>query len=69
MSTALGSSSPLKGSRFHESEGNLLGEVAALDLLGPKYLPMNGITRPRLHAMVPGLRLLPWQRTAAGNHA
>ncbi|GIU94240.1 MAG: hypothetical protein KatS3mg012_0697 [Gaiellaceae bacterium] len=41
----------MKGSRFHDSQGNLLGEVPALDLLGPKYPPMNGITRPRLHAI------------------
>ena len=39
----------MKGSRFHDSQGNLLGEVPALDLLGPKYPPMNGITRPQLH--------------------
>jgi 2-polyprenyl-6-methoxyphenol hydroxylase-like FAD-dependent oxidoreductase len=41
----------MKGSRFHDSQGNLLGEVPALDLLGPKYPPMNGITRPKLHAI------------------
>jgi 2-polyprenyl-6-methoxyphenol hydroxylase-like FAD-dependent oxidoreductase len=41
----------MKGSRFHDSQGNLLGQVPALDLLGPKYPPMNGITRPRLHAI------------------
>jgi 2-polyprenyl-6-methoxyphenol hydroxylase-like FAD-dependent oxidoreductase len=41
----------MKGSRFHDSQGNLLGEVPALDVLGPKYPPMNGITRPRLHAI------------------
>jgi 2-polyprenyl-6-methoxyphenol hydroxylase-like FAD-dependent oxidoreductase len=41
----------MKRSRFHDSQGNLLGEVPALDLLGPKYPPMNGITRPRLHAI------------------
>jgi 2-polyprenyl-6-methoxyphenol hydroxylase-like FAD-dependent oxidoreductase len=41
----------MKGSRFHDSRGNLLGEVPALDLLGPRYPPMNGITRPRLHAI------------------
>jgi 2-polyprenyl-6-methoxyphenol hydroxylase-like FAD-dependent oxidoreductase len=41
----------MKGSRFHDSEGRLLGEVPALDLLGPRYPPMNGITRPRLHAI------------------
>jgi 2-polyprenyl-6-methoxyphenol hydroxylase-like FAD-dependent oxidoreductase len=41
----------MKGSRFHDSDGNLLGEVPALDLLGPRYPPMNGITRPRLHAI------------------
>jgi 2-polyprenyl-6-methoxyphenol hydroxylase-like FAD-dependent oxidoreductase len=41
----------MKGSRFHDSQGNLLGEVPALDVLGPKYPPMNGITRPKLHAL------------------
>jgi 2-polyprenyl-6-methoxyphenol hydroxylase-like FAD-dependent oxidoreductase len=41
----------MKGSRFHDSQGHLLGEVPALDLLGPRYPPMNGITRPRLHAI------------------
>lgn len=41
----------MKGSRFHDRDGNLLGEVPALDLLGPKYPPMNGITRPKLHAI------------------
>ena len=41
----------MKGSRFHDAQGNLLGEVPALDLLGPKYPPMNGITRPKLHAI------------------
>jgi 2-polyprenyl-6-methoxyphenol hydroxylase-like FAD-dependent oxidoreductase len=41
----------MKGSRFHDSQGNLLAEIPALDLLGPKCPPMNGITRPRLHAL------------------
>jgi 2-polyprenyl-6-methoxyphenol hydroxylase-like FAD-dependent oxidoreductase len=41
----------MKGSRFHDSQGNLLGEVPALDLLGPRYPPMDGITRPKLHAI------------------
>jgi 2-polyprenyl-6-methoxyphenol hydroxylase-like FAD-dependent oxidoreductase len=41
----------MKGSRFHTADGQLLGEVPALDLLGPKYPPMNGITRPKLHAI------------------
>jgi 2-polyprenyl-6-methoxyphenol hydroxylase-like FAD-dependent oxidoreductase len=41
----------MKGSRFHDSQGNLLGEVPALDVLGPRYPAMNGITRPRLHAI------------------
>jgi 2-polyprenyl-6-methoxyphenol hydroxylase-like FAD-dependent oxidoreductase len=41
----------MKGSRFHDKDGNVLGEVPALDLLGPKYPPMNGITRPTLHAI------------------
>jgi 2-polyprenyl-6-methoxyphenol hydroxylase-like FAD-dependent oxidoreductase len=41
----------MKGSRFHTAAGQQLGEVPALDLLGPRYPPMNGITRPRLHAI------------------
>jgi 2-polyprenyl-6-methoxyphenol hydroxylase-like FAD-dependent oxidoreductase len=41
----------MKGSRFHDKDGNVLGEVPALDLLGPKYPPMNGITRPTLHSI------------------
>jgi 2-polyprenyl-6-methoxyphenol hydroxylase-like FAD-dependent oxidoreductase len=41
----------MKGSRFHTGNGDLLAEVPALDLLGPKYPPMNGITRPKLHAL------------------
>jgi 2-polyprenyl-6-methoxyphenol hydroxylase-like FAD-dependent oxidoreductase len=41
----------MKGSRFHTAAGQQLGEVPALDLLGRKYPPMNGITRPRLHAI------------------
>ena len=39
------------GSRFHTKDGIPLGEVPAEPLLGPKYPPMNGITRPRLHAI------------------
>jgi hypothetical protein len=31
----------MKRSRFHDSDGNLLGEVPALDLLGPKYPPVK----------------------------
>jgi 2-polyprenyl-6-methoxyphenol hydroxylase-like FAD-dependent oxidoreductase len=41
----------MKGSRFHDSQGTLLGEVPALDLLGPRYPAMNGLTRPKLHAL------------------
>ena len=41
----------MKGSRFRDRNGTVLGEVPALDLLGPKYPPMNGITRPKLHAI------------------
>lgn len=39
------------GSRFHTSQGDLIAEIPAEPLLGPKYPPMNGITRPRLHAI------------------
>ena len=41
----------MRGSRYHDPLGNVVGDVPALDLLGPKYPPMNGITRPRLHAI------------------
>ena len=41
----------MKGSRFHDSQGNLLADIPPLDLLGPRYPPMNGITRPRLHTI------------------
>jgi len=44
----------MQGSRFFDSQGNLLGEVPPLDLLGPRYPPMNGITRPKLHALFQG---------------
>jgi 2-polyprenyl-6-methoxyphenol hydroxylase-like FAD-dependent oxidoreductase len=38
-------------SRFHDARGNVLGEAPPERLLGPKYPAMNGITRPRLHAI------------------
>jgi 2-polyprenyl-6-methoxyphenol hydroxylase-like FAD-dependent oxidoreductase len=41
----------MTGSRFHTKDGVPLGDVPAEALLGPKYPPMNGITRPRLHAI------------------
>jgi 2-polyprenyl-6-methoxyphenol hydroxylase-like FAD-dependent oxidoreductase len=41
----------MTGSRFHTKDGVALGEVPAAALLGPEYPPMNGITRPRLHAI------------------
>jgi 2-polyprenyl-6-methoxyphenol hydroxylase-like FAD-dependent oxidoreductase len=41
----------MTGSRFHTKDGISLGDVPAEALLGPKYPPMNGITRPRLHAI------------------
>jgi 2-polyprenyl-6-methoxyphenol hydroxylase-like FAD-dependent oxidoreductase len=44
----------MQGSRFHDSEGNQLADIPAKPLLGPKYPPMNGITRPRLHALFQG---------------
>src|SRR5215470_5087399 len=49
------------GSRFHTKDGIPLGEVPAEALLGPKYPPMNGITRPRLHAI--------FQKAAKGSAA
>ena len=39
----------MQGSRFHTADGQLLGEVPAPPVLGERYPPMNGITRPRLH--------------------
>jgi 2-polyprenyl-6-methoxyphenol hydroxylase-like FAD-dependent oxidoreductase len=39
------------GSRFHTKDGHLIAEIPAEPLLGPKYPPMNGITRPRLHTI------------------
>jgi 2-polyprenyl-6-methoxyphenol hydroxylase-like FAD-dependent oxidoreductase len=39
------------GSRFHTKDGIPLGAVPAEALLGPRYPAMNGITRPRLHAI------------------
>ena len=39
----------IQGSRFHDGEGNVLGEVPAPPLLGDRFPGMNGITRPRLH--------------------
>jgi 2-polyprenyl-6-methoxyphenol hydroxylase-like FAD-dependent oxidoreductase len=41
----------MKGSRFRDSQGSLLGEAPAVPVLGPQYPAMNGITRPRLHAI------------------
>lgn len=39
------------GSRFYTKDGHLIAEIPAEPLLGPQYPPMNGITRPRLHAI------------------
>ncbi len=39
----------ITGSRFHTSQGEPLGDVPVLQLLGDRYPAMNGITRPRLH--------------------
>jgi 2-polyprenyl-6-methoxyphenol hydroxylase-like FAD-dependent oxidoreductase len=39
------------GSRFHTKDGIPLGAVPAGAPLGPRYPAMNGITRPRLHAI------------------
>ena len=41
----------MTGSRFFTKDGDLLGAVPAMEILGPKYPAMNGITRPRLHAI------------------
>lgn len=41
----------MSGSRFFTHEGVELGAVPAVPVLGPKYPPMNGITRPRLHGI------------------
>jgi 2-polyprenyl-6-methoxyphenol hydroxylase-like FAD-dependent oxidoreductase len=42
----------IDGSRFNDALGSPLGRIPALDVLGPRYPPMNGITRPRLHAIL-----------------
>jgi 2-polyprenyl-6-methoxyphenol hydroxylase-like FAD-dependent oxidoreductase len=41
----------MSGSRFFTSHGEPLGAIPAVPVLGPEYPPMNGITRPRLHAI------------------
>jgi 2-polyprenyl-6-methoxyphenol hydroxylase-like FAD-dependent oxidoreductase len=41
----------ITASRFLTKDGVSIGAVPAEALLGPKYPPMNGITRPRLHAI------------------
>jgi 2-polyprenyl-6-methoxyphenol hydroxylase-like FAD-dependent oxidoreductase len=48
---AIAEGSAMQGSRFFDRDGNQLGRVPAVELLGPRYPPMNGITRPRLHAI------------------
>jgi 2-polyprenyl-6-methoxyphenol hydroxylase-like FAD-dependent oxidoreductase len=48
---AVAAGTPMPYSRFHDAQGNALGDIPSFPLLGPKYPPMNGITRPRLHAI------------------
>ncbi|ABG05178.1 monooxygenase, FAD-binding protein [Rubrobacter xylanophilus DSM 9941] len=43
---------PFEGSRFFDSQGNLLADVPFERIAGPEYPPMNGITRPRLHRIL-----------------
>jgi 2-polyprenyl-6-methoxyphenol hydroxylase-like FAD-dependent oxidoreductase len=43
---------PFEGARFFDAEGNLMADVPFQRVSGPKYPPMNAITRPRLHKML-----------------
>ncbi len=43
---------PMGGVRFYDSQGHFVFEVPQPPLAGPKYPPGNGITRPRLHAIL-----------------
>ncbi len=43
---------PFEGSRFFDSQGNLLADVPFERIAGPEYPPMNGITRPKLHRIL-----------------
>src|SRR5579871_3570022 len=41
-----------QGWRFHDANGQLLGEVRNENVAGPGYPPINGITRPALHKIL-----------------
>jgi 2-polyprenyl-6-methoxyphenol hydroxylase-like FAD-dependent oxidoreductase len=43
---------PMGSVRFYDSQGHFLSEVPQPLIAGPKYPPGNGITRPRLHAIL-----------------
>lgn len=43
---------PMDGIRFYDTQGHFLAEVPQPPLAGPHYPPANGITRPRLHAIL-----------------
>lgn len=43
---------PMAGARFLTSQGQVMFEVPQPALAGPQFPPANGITRPRLHAIL-----------------
>lgn len=43
---------PFEGARFFDSQGNMMADVPFHRVAGPKYPPMNGITRPKLHKIL-----------------
>lgn len=43
---------PMAGARFLTSQGHVMFEVPQPALAGPQFPPANGITRPRLHAIL-----------------
>ena len=43
---------PFEGSRFFDSQGNLMADVPFQRIAGPEYPPMNGITRSKLHKIL-----------------
>jgi 2-polyprenyl-6-methoxyphenol hydroxylase-like FAD-dependent oxidoreductase len=43
---------PISSLRFYDGQGQFRLEVPQPALAGPKYPPANGITRPRLHAIL-----------------
>jgi 2-polyprenyl-6-methoxyphenol hydroxylase-like FAD-dependent oxidoreductase len=43
---------PMEGSRFHRADGTVLADLPFHRVAGPRYPPMNGITRSRLHGIL-----------------